>query len=144
MGVWNPSSWNPGDDVDSQNLQNSDVYDHQLRIRAKGLLRDHNIPANVLGIPPEKGGNQVWRCVPMDQIDLEGEEAAKQSGAAMYWVMTANGEPAHSEEHLLQIENGPIEQPQGGVTMMCHEGKQKHWNVPIIAPGLFALEKRAA
>lgn len=185
----------PREKLESQVVQNLDEHDDEMRIQAKALLESHGIPSNLPGIPPAKDGNQVWRCVPMDQVDLAGPEAAKQSGAALYsleaksdgkiglkvpkkppifnpvslkdaprmnlkglqhpfrqvlkdpsgswyWVMTANGEPYRSQKHLLKIENGPVEQPSGGSTMMCHAGKQS-WDVPVVAPGLFELEKRA-
>lgn len=183
--------------VDEKEVMDREQYDDEMRIQAKGLLDDHGIPANP-GLPPSPHGNQVWRCVPMDQIDLGGPEAAAQSGAALYemkakpdgkigiqvperppifnppllggpdepktdlkgikgafkqvlrdpagnwyWVMTATGEVARSQRHLLKTEFGPVEQTSGVSTMLCHEGKQSHWEEPVIAPGLFELQKRA-
>lgn len=71
-------------DVDHNAVQDLEEYDKEMRTRAKDLMLDHGFPSNEPGTEGTKVGNEVWRCVPMDQIDLAGPEAAKQSGAALY------------------------------------------------------------
>jgi hypothetical protein len=86
------------DDVDPNILKDLDEYDEEMRQRSADLLRDHGFPENAPGLPPPgdppmdpkdgPGANVVWRCVPMEQVELNGErgaaDEAAQSGAATF------------------------------------------------------------